>query len=326
MTSSGDAQVVRLKVPQEATGQRLDRFLHEHLPDRSRSLLTRWIHDGRVRIDGRAAGKAGVSLKSGSRVVVEPPPPPADTPQPENIEIPILYQDDDIVVVDKPIDLVVHPGHGQPEGTLINGLLGLGVALATAGGTRRPGVVHRLDRDTSGVLVVAKTDAAYAGLSRAFAERRIRKTYSTIVWGRPDPELGTIDRGIGRSRNNPTKMAVQGTRGARRIARTHYRTVESLPGFARLEIDLETGRTHQIRVHLQSIHHPVVGDERYGGRSWRGIQDPLKRAAVKTFQGLALHAAQLQFDHPVSGNTCTYRAALPERMTRLLDVLRDQPR
>jgi 23S rRNA pseudouridine1911/1915/1917 synthase len=146
------------------------------------------------------------------------------------------------------------------------------------------------------------------------------------VWGRPNPDEGTIDRGIGRSRNNPTKMAVQGTRGLRRVARTHYKTVESLPGFALLEINLETGRTHQIRVHMQSIRHPVVGDERYGGRPWRGIQDPLKRAAVKNFEGLALHALELQFDHPVGGQTCTFTAPLPQRLTQLLDRLRDDPR
>ncbi len=226
------------------------------------------------------------------------------------------------MVVDKPIRLVVHPGHGQPDGTLINGLLGMGIPLAPAGGARRPGVVHRLDRDTSGVLVVAKTDAAHRRLSRAFAERRVRKRYRTLVWGRPDPADGTIDRGIGRSRNNPTKMAVQGTRGQRRAALTHYKTVESLPGFALLEIDLETGRTHQIRVHLQSIRHPVVGDERYGGRPWRGIQDPLKRAAVKKFEGLALHAFELRFDHPCSGEPCTFASPMPERFKRLLESLR----
>ena len=198
--------------------------------------------------------------------------------------------------------------------------------MAPAGGTLRPGIVHRLDRDTSGVLVVAKTDVAHRVLSQAFAERRVRKRYRTLVWGRPNPDEDTIDRGIGRSRNNPTKMAVQGTRGMRRVARTHYRTVEALPGFALLEIDLETGRTHQIRVHLQSIQHPVVGDERYGGRSWRGIQDGLKRTAVKNFEGLALHALELQFEHPVGGRPCSFSAPLPARFARLLDVLRGAAR
>ncbi len=310
----------------EATGQRLDCFLRDNLRDRSRSVLTRWIHAGRVTIDDTVASKPGVAVKAGSRIVVEPPAPRADTPQPQAIDIPILHQDDDIVVLDKPVNLIVHPGHGQPDGTLINGLLGLGVPLAPAGGTLRPGIVHRLDRDTSGVMVVAKTDVAHRALSQAFAERRVRKRYRTLVWGRPDPAEGTIDRGIGRSRNNPTKMAVQGTRGVRRVARTHYKTLESLPGFALLEIDLETGRTHQIRVHLQSIRHPVVGDERYGGRSWRGIQDPLKRTAVKKFEGLALHAFELRFEHPVGGQACTFTAPMPVRLTRLLDVLRDDAR
>ena len=322
MTPNGGA-ILRLQVPMEATGQRLDRFLQKNLADRSRSMLTRWIHDGQVTIDGQPATKPGVAVKAGSRISVVTPAARADAPQPQAIDIPILHQDDDIVVVDKPVNLVVHPGHGQPDGTLINGLLGLGVALAPVGGTLRPGIVHRLDRDTSGVLVVAKTDAAHRALSRAFAERLVRKRYRSLVWGRPNPAEGTIDRSIGRSRNNPTKMAVSGTRGTRRVARTHYRTVESLPGFALLEIDLETGRTHQIRVHLQSVRHPVVGDERYGGRPWRGIQDPLKRAAVKKFEGLALHACELHFDHPSHGRPCSFVSPLPERLTRLLDVLRE---
>ncbi len=321
MTAEG-GETLRLEVGLDSAGQRLDRFLSEQLPDRSRSMLTRWIHDGLVTVDGTAAGKPGTAIRAGSRIVVTVPPPPAGTPLPQAIEIPIVHQDDDLVVVDKPVDLVVHPGHGQPDGTLINGLLGLGIPLAPAGGAQRPGVVHRLDRDTSGLLVVAKTDVAHRGLSRAFAGRLVRKRYRALVWGRPDPETATIDRTIGRSRSNPTKMAVQGTRGTRRAARTHYTTAEALPGFALLDIDLETGRTHQIRVHLQSIRHPVVGDERYGGRSWRGIQDPLKRNAVKRFEGLALHAAELGFDHPVTGRACSFESPLPPRITDLLNVLR----
>ena len=323
---TGGDGTLRVEVPAEASGQRLDRFLADALGGSSRSVWTRMIHEGRVSIDDVTAIKPGVLVKPGSRIVVETPPPPDDSPQPESIDIPLLYQDNDIVVVDKPVNLVVHPGHGQPTGTLINGLLGMGIALAPVGGTKRPGVVHRLDRDTSGVLVVAKTDDAHRELSRAFARRRIQKSYRALVWGRPEPDAGTIDRGIGRSRNNPTKMAVQGTRGARRVARTHFRTTESMPGFALLEIDLETGRTHQIRVHLQSIRHPVVGDDRYGGRPWRGLQDPLKRAAVKKLPGLALHAFELRFDHPISGEPCVFQAPIPARLTTLLQVLRQPQR
>jgi 23S rRNA pseudouridine1911/1915/1917 synthase len=317
---------LRLEVPDLAAGRRLDRFLAEQLPDRSRSVLTRWIGEGRVTIDGAPAGKPGTPVKPGSLISVTPPAPPPDRPQPESIHVPVLYQDDAIVVVDKPIDLVVHPGHGQPEGTLVNALLGLGIPLAPAGGTRRPGIVHRLDRDTSGVLVVAKTDEAHRGLAAAFAERRVRKSYRALVWGRPDPDEGTIDRGIGRSRTNPTKMSVVGTRGSRRPAVTHYRTLEALPGFAWLGIDLETGRTHQIRVHLQSIQHPVVGDDRYGGQHWRSLQDPRKRAAVKKLPGLALHALEISFEHPTTGRACTFRARVPDRITGLIDVLREAPR
>jgi 23S rRNA pseudouridine1911/1915/1917 synthase len=311
-----------LEVPSSAAGQRLDRYLSAELEDRSRSMLTRWIQQGRVRVDGRVASKPGTPVTTGSRILIETPPPVATVPQGESIDVPVLYQDDDLVVVDKPVGLVVHPGHGQRDGTLINALLGMGLTLAPAGGTMRPGVVHRLDRDTSGVMVVAKTDRAHRRLSEAFAARRVGKRYRALVWGRPHPAAGTIDRGIGRSRANPTKMAVRGTRGARRNATTHYRTLETMPGFALLEIDLETGRTHQIRVHLQSVHHPIVGDDRYGGRPWRGLQDSLKRAAVKKLEGLALHACELSFDHPIGGKRCTFRADLPERIERLLVVLR----
>ena len=324
--SDNRGDTIRVEVPVEASGQRLDRFLAGALDVTSRSTWTRWIQEGRVSIDGATAVKPGVAIKPGSRIAVATPPAASDSPQPESIDVPILHQDDDIVVVDKPVDLVVHPGHGQPSGTLINGLLGMRITLAAAAGKPRPGVVHRLDRDTSGVLVLAKTDDAYRALSRAFAARLVRKNYRALVWGRPDPDEGTIDRGIGRSRNNPTKMAVQGTRGTRRVARTHFRTIESMPGFALLDIDLETGRTHQIRVHLQSIRHPVVGDERYGGRPWRGLQDPIKRAAVRKFCGLALHALELRFDHPISGAPCVFRAPLPERFTKLLSVLREPAR
>jgi 23S rRNA pseudouridine1911/1915/1917 synthase len=301
---------------------RLDRWLSERLPETSRSVASRWIRDGLVRMNDKVVTKPGTALLADAAIVIETPAAPEHAPQPESIEIPILFEDDAILVIDKPIALVVHPGHGVPDGTLVNAILGMGRPLAAAGGTMRPGIVHRLDRETSGALVLAKSDAAYRKLSGHFAERRVRKIYQAIVWGRPEPDSGTIDRGIGRSRQNPTKMAVSGTRGARRHALSTYRTLEAVPGFAHLEVGIETGRTHQIRVHLQSINHPVVGDHRYGGRAWRGLQDTLKRAAVRRFEGLALHAHELAFPHPISGETVTFRAPIPARMTELMKVLR----
>jgi len=222
--------------------------------------------------------------------------------------------------VDKAPGMVVHPGHGCRTGTLVHALLGRGFALAAAGGADRPGIVHRLDRGTSGLIVVARTDRALRALAAAFAGRLVRKTYQAIVWGRPDPPSGRIDRPIGRSRRDPTRMAVGG-RGGREAATT-YRTVEAFPGFARLEIGLLTGRTHQIRVHLQAIHHPIVGDERYAGRPWRGVQDPRRRNALREFPRPALHASDLAFEHPATGETVAFHAPIPADMQDLLAVLR----
>jgi 23S rRNA pseudouridine1911/1915/1917 synthase len=177
-----------------------------------------------------------------------------------------------------------------------------------------------LDLETSGLLVVAKTDPAHRALQRAFADRRVRKTYVALVWGRPDPPRGSIDRGIGRSRTDRTRMAVDAPRA--RPARTTFRTLETLPGFSLLEISIETGRTHQIRVHLQSIHHPVVGDARYGGQRSKDVRDGAKRSALRAFHRLALHASDLTFVHPATGREVSFHAPLPEEMEDLLRALR----
>jgi 23S rRNA pseudouridine1911/1915/1917 synthase len=317
---------VRLRVPAEAEGKRLDRFLCASLGGPTRAALRRWILEGRIRIEGRAASKPGLALRSGMELVVEVPRPAAPTLAPDpGVPFEILHRDEHLVVVDKPAGVVVHPGAGVRDGTLVHGLLGRGVGLAPSGSPHRPGIVHRLDRGTSGLLVVARTDAAYAGLVRAFAERSVDKRYAALVWGHPDPDAGTIERAIGRSRSDPTRMSVGLTRGTRRPAITHYRTVERLVGFSRLVLRIETGRTHQIRVHLQSLHHPVVGDDRYGGRPWRGVQDPRKRSALRTFDRLALHAGELAFAHPIDGRALRFTSPLPVAFERLLAVLRAEP-
>jgi 23S rRNA pseudouridine1911/1915/1917 synthase len=310
-----------VEVAPEREGERLDRFLASELPEHTRSALKRLIRDGRVAVDGTVAAKAGLALRPGARVDIELPDTAAGAPQPESIPLDVAHEDDDLIVVVKPAGLVVHPAHAVPSGTVVNALLGRGTPLAPAGGEQRPGIVHRLDRDTSGLLIVAKTDAAHRGLSRAFAERRVHKTYLALCWGHPRPAEGEIDRRIGRSRTNPTRMCAGG-RGSRE-ALSRYRTLETLPSFAWLEVQPVTGRTHQIRVHLASIRHPLVGDATYGGQGWRGIQDPLKRKALKTFDRLALHAAALRFEHPVSGRELSLRAALPGELAALLDTLRD---
>lgn len=323
MTESADATRLSFDVAPESEGVRLDRFLAVRIDGASRASLGRWIREQRVNIDGQPARKTGVSLRAGMRIVVDVPAPDQTAPRAESIPFEVLFEDDALIVIDKPGGLTVHPGHGRHTGTLVNGLLGRGVSLSTVGAPDRPGIVHRLDRETSGVMVVAKTELAHHALARAFASREVGKRYRALVWGHPRPDKGTIEREIGRSRNNPTKMAVLATRGRRRTATTHYQTLESIPGFGLLDIDIETGRTHQIRVHMEAIGHPVVGDERYGGRGWRGVQDPLKRKALREFATLALHAATLSFRHPSTGRKMRFTAALPPAFERLLSALRE---
>ncbi len=314
---------VRLVVPPEGAASRLDVFLAARIAGSTRSAVRKLILDGRVLVDGRPASKPGLALRAGSRVDVEIPPPPPTNLEPEAIPVEVLHEDDDLLVVVKPAGLVVHPGHGRRSGTLVHALLGRGTPLATAGGPDRPGIVHRLDRETSGLLLVAKTDAAHRALAAAFARREIRKTYLALVWGRPAPPSGTIERAIGRSRGDRTKMSVRAPRG--RPAVTVYRTVSALPGFSLLEIDLVTGRTHQIRVHLTEAGHPVVGDRRYGGRPWRGIPDRKKRAAIDAFPRLALHAWRIALAHPVTGRPVRFEAPVPDEFKSLLVALGGRP-
>jgi 23S rRNA pseudouridine1911/1915/1917 synthase len=289
------------------------------VPDRTRSALRRLIAEGHVTVDGATAGKAGLAVKPGMRLSIEIPDPASLAPGPEAIPVEVLFEDDDLLVLVKPAGLVVHPGHGNRTGTLINALLGRGTTLAQAGGAARPGIVHRLDRGTSGLLVVAKTDVAHRALQSSFSLREVEKTYLALVWGHPSPAAGKIDRAIGRSRADPTRMSTH-ARNAR-SATTLYRTVRTLPGFALLEISLVTGRTHQIRVHLSSIGHPVVGDPSYGSRSWKTIQDPARRDAIRRFERVALHAQQLAFRHPTTGKDLRFTAPLPEEFEALLRSL-----
>ena len=238
----------------------------------------------------------------------------------ENIPIRIVFEDPHLAVVMKPAGLVVHPGHGARKGTLVHALLGQNLALAPAGGAERPGIVHRLDKDTSGLLLIAKTDTAHRSLAAMFARREIEKTYLALVWGRPTPPAGRIDDAIGRSRRDPTKMTVRAPHS--REATTIYRTAEMLPGATLLEIDLVTGRTHQIRVHFAARRHPVIGDTRYGGAPWKLLRDPERRAVYASFPRLALHATRLAFTHPVTGEPMSFSAPLPDDVVALVDALR----
>ena len=311
---------VRLTVSGENAGERLDAFLAGRAPALTRSGWKRRIEDGHVSIDGRRATKAGLLLKPGMAVVAALPLAEPDALAGEDIPIEVAHEDEDLAIVIKPAGIVVHPGHGARRGTLVHALLGRGMTLAPAGGAERPGIVHRLDRDTSGLLVVAKTDAAHRALAGMFARRQVKKTYLAIVWGRPSPAAGRIDAAIGRSRADRTKMSVRAPHG--REATTVYRTLEPLPGAALLEVDLVTGRTHQIRVHFAARSHPVIGDTRYGSAPWRRLRDPRRRGAIAGLRRLALHAARLAFVHPVTGRSVSFEAPLPDDLAALLDALR----
>jgi 23S rRNA pseudouridine1911/1915/1917 synthase len=315
--------ILSITVPQAAEGERLDRFLTSEIADHSRSALRRLIVQGLVTVDEQPVRKPGFALRASMSVRVHIPPPPSESPLPEDIPIEIVHEDEQIVVVAKPSGLVVHPGHGRRSGTLVNALLGRGIRLSPTGAPDRPGIVHRLDLETSGLLVAAKTVDAHRALATAFERRLVQKRYSALVWGHPEPPAGRIELAIGRSRANPVKMAVSSTRGRRRVAVSAYDTVEHLPGFSLLAVSPETGRTHQIRVHMQSINRPIVGDARYGGRGWRNVRDPLKRQALREFERLALHASDLSFIHPATGREIRFHAPLPQEFEALLRSLRE---
>jgi 23S rRNA pseudouridine1911/1915/1917 synthase len=305
-----------------AHGQRLDRALQQRLPELSRSRLKQLILSGQVSDDG--PGRANVirdparKVKSGQTFVVILPEPEDATPQAQAIPLDIRFEDAHLIVIDKPAGLVVHPAPGNPDGTLVNALLAhCGDSLAGIGGVRRPGIVHRLDKDTSGLIVAAKTEAAHRALSRDFAARRIARAYAAIVWGVPVPPAGEIVGNIGRSMSNRKKMAmVADSRG--KPAVTRYRVEHAFADKAALiECRLMTGRTHQIRVHLSHRGHPLIGDPVYGGRAGRAFSHSVAAA----FPRQALHARHLGFSHPASGEYLAFDSDLPSDMAELLITL-----
>jgi 23S rRNA pseudouridine1911/1915/1917 synthase len=308
--------------PPEA-GVRLDLFLSQHLPGCSRSHAAQLIEQGHVAVDG-AARKPGYRLKPGERIDGKlPAPAPVDL-IPEPIPFTIVYEDADLIVVDKPAGLVVHPAAGHAAGTLVNGLLHHCRDLQGIGGERRPGIVHRLDKDTSGLLVVAKNDRSHQSLSQQFKARQVHKIYLALVWGSPIQESGCIDRPVGRHAVERKRMAVVAKGG--REALTLWHVQERFPGSALLAVELKTGRTHQIRVHCQSMGHPLVGDPVYGRR--RSMPRPTKSQADPLIMlGQArrqmLHAAELSLIHPVTQQPLAFQVPLPEDMAALLAALRD---
>ncbi|MBM3503742.1 MAG: RluA family pseudouridine synthase [Alphaproteobacteria bacterium] len=309
-------------VAPDRSGWRLDRVLAEVFADLSRSRIQALIAEGRVTADGATIGDANHRVKPGQRLALRIPQPVAASPKADAIPLSIVYEDDDIVVLDKPAGLVVHPAPGNPDRTLVNALIHhCGASLSGIGGVRRPGIVHRIDKDTSGLLVIAKNDRAHAGLAEQFASHRIERAYWAIVAGIPAPARGRITGAIGRNPRNRKAMAIVRP-GRGKDAVSEYRVVRSLGGLAALvECRLETGRTHQIRVHMASLGHPVVGDPVYGGRRHLRRLPEAARKALEGLPGQALHAYLLGFNHPVGGKPMRFEADIPSNISRLIEAL-----
>ena len=299
---------------------RLDRLLVDHVPALSRSRLKNLIETGRVSIAGETITEPGYRVKPGQVVTLVIPPPVDETPRAQAIPLQVAYEDDDLIVVDKPAGLVVHPAPGNPDRTLVNALLAhCGDSLSGIGGVRRPGIVHRLDKDTSGLMVAAKNDAAHHGLSAQFATRRLSRTYHAVVWGVPRHGEGRIEGAIGRDPRNRKRMAVRGSGG--KPAATRYRVLQSSSAlWSLVECRLETGRTHQIRVHMAHAGHPLLCDALYGGARKRRL-DERQRAALAHCPRQALHAAALGFVHPVSGAELAFESPLPADIYALIEAL-----
>jgi len=303
---------MQLEVAECASG-RLDAWVSAQLPELSRTRVQSLIREGRVIVDGER-GRCKLRVRAGMKVEVEVPPPREVDLLPEAIPLDIVHEDAYIIVLNKPPGLVVHPAPGHVSGTLVNALLHHCRDFAGIGGEKRPGIVHRLDKDTSGVMVVAKSDASMAALADQFKAGTVHKQYVALVHGTPLPPHGTVESLIGRSRTDRKKMSARPARG--RSAVTHFRVAEVLGDVCVVRIRIETGRTHQIRVHMAHIGHPVLGDRQYGARRARRSQCPVPVPRQM------LHAETLGFAHPVTREPVEFSASLPGDMQRVIDGLR----
>jgi len=296
-------------IAKEDARKRLDVFLAENLQE-SRSFLQKGILEGWVKVNG-AVVKPNYKLKEKDHISVDVPPPPEPSITPENIPLDIIYEDKDILVVNKPRGMVVYPAPGNYSGTLINAVLFHTKDLSARSGLMRPGIVHRLDKDTSGAIVLAKTDNAHMSLSRQFKNRQVTKVYYTLVWGNVKEDKATINAPIGRHDVKRTKMQVASK--SSREAVTHFKVIERFNDFTFLEVTIETGRTHQIRVHMQFIGHPVVADPVYS-----------RKKPPFNIKGQALHAYKLGFCHPSTGKYMEFTAPIPDDMNSILEILRKE--
>jgi len=309
----------QLVVAPDEAGLRLDAWLARRLPALSRSRLQALIEAGHVRLDG-APARASARVKAGQAAVVNVPAATPAEPQPEDIPLRVVHEDAALLVVDKPAGLVVHPAAGAVSGTLVNALLARVHDLSGIGGVLRPGIVHRLDRGTSGLIVVAKDDDTHRALVRQFAGRSVEKEYLALVHGVPARGSGEITAAIGRDPVHRKRMSTRAPRG--REARSSWTVAERFDGAALLRVRIHTGRTHQIRVHLASIGHPVAGDSTYGGTRTPSSRKAAARLVLASLERPALHAARLAFSHPTSGERCEFEAPLPADLEAVLAALR----
>jgi 23S rRNA pseudouridine1911/1915/1917 synthase len=297
----------------EAGAERLDRYLSAQVPDLSRSRIQKLIEQGQIQVNGEICRSKKEPVQAGDRIAVTiPEAEPLDL-QPEEMPLQILYEDEHLIILNKPMGLVVHPAPGHANGTLVNALLAYcGNQLAGIGGVQRPGIVHRLDKDTSGAIAIAKTDLAHQHLQAQFKSKTARREYLAVVYGAPAAPQGTINASIGRHFNDRKKMAVVPEEKGGRRAITHWQIEERLGNYTVMRFQLETGRTHQIRVHSAHIGYPVVGDPAYGAGRSVGVN----------LTGQALHAYKLRLQHPVTGEWIEAIAPLPAEFARLVEVLR----
>lgn len=310
---------IDLTYPLGEEPERLDSFVARSAGAITRSTVQKLIEEGLVTVGG-IPQKASLKLRGGERISVTIPPPKPAAATAEEIPLDILFEDDDIVVVNKPAGMVVHPGAGTSGGTLVNALLAHCRDLSGIGGTVRPGIVHRIDKDTSGVLIAAKNDLAHQSLSHQFKEHTIKRVYLAIVYGAPKGDKGKIESLIGRHPVDRKRMSGKASRGKHAV--THWQVAGRFGSITLMRLKLETGRTHQIRVHLSEAGHPLVGDRVYGGGGrLAGITDPLLKTLIKQLDRQALHAKTLGFIHPATGQYLEFDTELPEDMARIIEYL-----
>ncbi len=326
-------EITAVLVGPDDAGQRLDKILARQAErddlGLSRTRLQDLIAGGFVHLDGVVALSPSLKPKQGARILFEVPPPVDATPQPEDIPLSIVFEDEDLIVIDKPAGLVVHPAPGHPSGTLVNALLGhCGDSLSGIGGVRRPGIVHRLDKDTTGLMVAAKSDRAHRSLADTFADHgrsgSLLRDYRAFVWGQPDRGTGIIDAPLGRHAHHRDRMAVVSPAKGRHAV-THWSVEERFaPAAALLRCRLETGRTHQIRVHMAYIGHPLIADAVYaaGFKTKVSQVDDVSKASIAALGRQALHAAVLGFEHPVTGEKLSFESPLPADLQALATALR----